>query len=81
MNPRAARINVLDGKKILVTFINKEERIFDITPYLDYPVYTQLKEEHFFQKAQVVNGIVVWNENIDLDPDLLYLESKPLETV
>jgi hypothetical protein len=55
-------------------------KVFDLKPYLEYPIYQKLKNEHFCSKAIVQLGIVVWNEEIDLDPDTLYLDSVPLAT-
>jgi hypothetical protein len=60
-----------------ITFANGEEKIFDFGPYLSYPIYKPLKDEGFFKKAKILNGIVIWDESTDFDPDTLYLESKP----
>ena len=58
-------------------FVKGEEKTFDLTPYLVYPVYEKLQDEAYCAKAKVQNGIVVWDEETDIDPDRLYLESKP----
>lgn len=63
---------------LLVVFINNEKRLFDVKPYLVYPVYEKLKDEACFAKAKVREGIVVWDDETDLDPDRLYLESQPV---
>ncbi len=78
MNPRARHVNALSENKLRIIFTNGEVRIFDVTPYLSYPVYEPLRNPSFFQKAFVIYGTVAWNETIDLDPDTLYLESTPL---
>lgn len=75
MNPKAKNIIYKSPYNLIVTFANGEVKIFDLKPYLKYPVYQELKNESFCSKAKVQNGIVVWNDEIDLDPDRLYLES------
>jgi len=75
MNPRPINIKFKSPYKFIITFDNQEKRIFDIQPYLHYPVYEALQNESFCSKAKIQNGLVVWNEEIDLDPDRLYLES------
>ena len=75
MNPRAKNILYKSPYNLIVTFTNGEVKIFDLQPYLDYPVYKELKNESYCSKATVENGTVVWNDEIDIDPDRLYLES------
>jgi uncharacterized protein DUF2442 len=75
MNPRAKNIFYKSPYNFIVTFTNGEVKKFDVKPYLKYPVYEELKHESFCSKATIQNGIVVWNDEIDMDPDRLYLES------
>jgi hypothetical protein len=76
MNPRAKKVEYESPYKIIVTFTNGEVKIFDLKYYLNFPIYQSLQDESFCKKVKVENGIVLWNEEIDLDPDRLYLESK-----
>jgi len=76
MNPRVKSVTCIDNYKLRITFKNNEIKIFDISPYLDFPVYKELQNEALFKKAHVVNDTVTWNGEIDFDPDTLYLESK-----
>jgi hypothetical protein len=52
-----------------ITFTNLEEKVFDFSPYLSYPVYEPLKNESFFKKATIFDGILIWNESTDFGPD------------
>jgi len=79
MNPRARSVVYESPYKIIIRFINEEVKIFDLKPYLNYPIYQPLQNESFCLKAKVGDGIVFWNDEIDIDPDRLYLESKNLE--
>ena len=76
MNPRAKNILYKSPYNLIVTFANGEVKKFNLLPYLDYPIYEDLKNESYCRKARVQNGTVVWDEYIDDDPDRLYLESK-----
>jgi hypothetical protein len=79
MNPRAKNIFYKSPYNLIVTFTNGEVKKFDLNPYLNYPVYEELKNESYCSRAKVQNGTVVWNDEIDLDPDRLYLESTDTE--
>ncbi len=81
MNPRAKDIVYKSPYNLIVTFTNGEVRQFDLQPYLRYPVYEDLKNETFCSQARVQNGTVVWDEEIDVDPDRLYLDSKKYNQV
>ncbi len=77
MNPRIAAVTAQDDHSLLLTFANGEKRHFDMTPYLVYPVFKPLRQVTFFKLAQVGHGTVTWPQEIDFDPDTLYLESRP----
>ncbi|MEO8962193.1 MAG: DUF2442 domain-containing protein [Ginsengibacter sp.] len=75
MSPKATNILYKSPYKLIVTFPNGEVKKFDLIPYLKYPVHEELKNESFCRRATIQNGIVVWNDDMDLDPDRLFLES------
>ncbi len=78
MNPRALNVKVKKPHTLIVSFDNGELKEFNLSPYLSYPVYEKLQDEVYFMKAHVKSGIVVWDDETDLDPDTLYLESQTL---
>ena len=80
MNPRLTRVEYNSKYKLLLTFSNGEIKEFDFSNYLQYPVYNDLNDESFCRKVKVINGTAAWNEDVDFDPDRLYLESKHLIT-
>ncbi len=79
MNPGAKNIFYKSPYNLIVTFTNGEVKRFDLQPYLNYSVYGELKNESYCSRAVIQNGTVVWNDEIDIDPDRLYLESKILQ--
>lgn len=78
MNRRAIEVKYESPYKLIATFTNGEVKIFDLHPYLHFPIYQSLQDESFCRKVKVENGIVFWDHEIDLDPDRLYLEGKSL---
>jgi hypothetical protein len=75
MNPRVKEVYYQSPYKLMLTFNNNEIRQFDLTPYLNYSIYKPLADESFCKKAKVFLGTVAWNDEIDFDPDTLFLES------
>jgi hypothetical protein len=69
-------VQVLENYMLEIEFSNGEKGIFSMEPYLDYPVYKPLKDYSIFKKAKVTMGFISWNEDIDMSPDNVYLESK-----
>ncbi|MFZ4857107.1 MAG: DUF2442 domain-containing protein [Desulfuromonadaceae bacterium] len=59
-------------------FNNGEKRTFDMTPYLQYPVFRRLENATFFSLARVEYGTVTWPGEIDIAPETLYYRSIPL---
>jgi hypothetical protein len=76
INPRVKTVTILDDYQLLLRFTNDEVKIFDMVPYINKGVFTALKNVDLFKKAHINWGTVVWNEDIDMSPDTLYLESK-----
>ncbi len=76
MNPRIINVEPLEHYKLKLKFTDNTIREFDMSPYLNYPVYEDLKEPNLFNKATVFLGSVKWNDEIDMSPDTLFVESK-----
>jgi len=75
MNPRVLTVEYKENYTLLIKFTNNELKQFDLKAYLHYPVYEELKDEKFCKKVTAIDGIVQWNNSIDLDPDLVCLKS------
>jgi Protein of unknown function (DUF2442) len=76
--PRPTTVKPNRNYTLDLTFANGEERVFDVIPYLEYPAFQALKSVNLFMQARVEHHTVVWNEEIDMAPENLYLESSPL---
>ena len=73
-----SRVEVSPDYLLLLIFDNGERRRFDMTPYLQYPVFKRLQNPAFFSLARVDYGTVTWPGDIDIAPETLYHESKPV---
>lgn len=78
MNPRISQVIASADHTLTLTFVNEEVRVFDIRPYLGYPAFEPLRNVAFFKLARADHGTVAWPQEIDFDPDTLYLESQPV---
>ena len=54
-------------------------RRFDVKPYLDFGVFTELKDLKYFNQVKIAFGTVQWPHEQDISPDTLYLESTPID--
>ena len=59
-------------------FTNGEVRMFDMRPYLQYPVFKPLVNPHIFDLAKVDYGTVTWPGDLDIAPETLYDRSVPI---
>lgn len=78
MTPDVVKVKAYQETKLEVEFTNGAIRLFDVKPLLQYPAFSKLRDITLFTKAQVQNGTVAWNEEIDISPDTLYLRGEVL---
>ena len=80
MNPEwtVKKVVPLREYKILLTFENDIQKVFDVKPYLEFPMYSQLKDISFFNTVHTNGQTAVWNEDIDIAPEHLCECSKPI---
>lgn len=46
------KLQILDDYKLHITFYNKEEKIFNVKPYLDKGVFNELKDKTYFSSVK-----------------------------
>lgn len=67
---------------LLLTFSTGEQRIYDATELLKYPVCKALENYEIFKNAYIEGGTVVWNDGeIDIAPEILYNNSFKYENI
>ncbi len=75
MNPRVSNVVPLSNYRLKLQFTSGEMGIFSVTPYLNKGLFSELKDLSIFNAVRAFNGTVVWPNELDFDPDTLYLES------
>ena len=80
MNPDVTAVEALPNYILRVEFANSEIREFDVSPFLERGIFTELKDQGYFSKVFVSFGSVEWPNEQDFSKDTLYLLSSPLGT-
>lgn len=75
----AKQVKTLPEFRLLITFENGEEKIFDVRPYLGKGVFRELKDLNLFNRAKISFDAVEWPNGADLCPETLYQESLPVK--
>ena len=75
MNPRVKKVSPNSDYTLSIIFDNGEEGIFDVSPYLDRGIFSQLKDLKMFNSVKPLLGSIQWGNGLDLCPDTLYLDS------
>jgi hypothetical protein len=57
---------------LAVEFDSGESGTLDMKPYLDFGVFSQLKDKAMFRQVRVAFGTVEWTCGADLDPEFVY---------
>jgi len=78
MNPRVIEVKPKNDFTLEILFANKERKIFDVKPYLDKGIFTELKRGEIFNSVKVDNGSISWVGGQDFCPDTLYIESQKI---
>ena len=59
-----------------LTFENGEKRQFDMKPYLNIGLFTELRDYSMFNTVHISFDTIEWNNEIDIDPEVLYKDSQ-----
>jgi len=68
-------VKALDDYFLLLKFENEEEKLFDVKPYLDIGKFKKLKDKTLFKSVKICFDSIEWDNQLDLDPELLYQKS------
>ncbi len=75
MNPRAIAVEPMEGYRLLVTFSNKEKKVFDVNPYIKGSWFGELRKPEVFNAVKIAGLSVEWPDGQDICPDCLYMDS------
>ena len=76
MNPRVAEVKTTNDYKLHLVFDNGQTGVYDCAGLLNFGVFRELQDTHYFHQARVLGGTVVWPHEQDICPDTLYLDSQ-----
>jgi len=75
MIPAIKDVLPLPDYLLQLTFDNGEKRQFDMKPYLDLGIFKELKDLSKFKLVRVSFDSIEWENEADMDPEILYAES------
>ena len=70
-------VQALPDYKLLLTFSNRERRIYNASHLLNYEIFAPLKSLPFFMSAKTNGSSVCWSDELDISPEELYENSSP----
>jgi len=68
-------VKPLKNYMLHIEFDSKEIRLFDVKPYLNLGIFTELKNENYFNDVQTSLDSIAWKNGQDFSPETLYLKS------
>ena len=71
-------VKAVDDYKLIIKFSTGEEKIYDAKGDIDHGVFQSLRDKNLFERARIARGTVVWNDELDIAPETLYQDSKPI---
>ncbi|MBN1510190.1 MAG: DUF2442 domain-containing protein [Sedimentisphaerales bacterium] len=76
--PKVESVKPLEGRRLLVKFVNGVEKVYDCNQLLHLEMFQSLKNEAFFKSVRVDTGGygVSWNDDADLSEYELWANGK-----
>jgi len=71
MIPDVIDFEILSEYRIRVTLSNGKTGIFDVKPYLDKGIFTELKDHGYFRRARIEFGTITWPNEQDFSPETI----------
>ena len=80
MYPSVIKVVPIDNFVLSIEFDNGECGNLDMKKYLNFGVFTRLKNLDNFRRVRVSFDTIEWDSGIDLDPEFVYEKSVILKT-
>ena len=78
MNPSVKSVEAIADHKLKVMFDDDELKKFDVSPFLDKGIFTELKNPSYFKRVRVAFGAIEWPNEQDFSKDTLYVLGTPV---
>jgi len=72
-------VQAIPNYNLILTFLNGEKRQFDMNPYLEIGIFKELRDIAKFNTVRISFDSIEWDNEADLDPEILYKQSKKLK--
>lgn len=73
-------VKPLPDFRIYVEIEDGRKGIFDVTPYLNHGVFSELRDVLYFNRVGILFGAVTWPNEQDIAPETLLSEMLPAES-
>ena len=73
---KVTEVRVLADYQLELSFNTGETRVFDVGPYLDKGIFTELRDPSYFRSVRLAFGSIAWPNEQDFGPESLYVESR-----
>jgi hypothetical protein len=78
MSPRVKKVKPVNDFMLHIWFTNGEERLFDVKPYLNLGIFSELKNLSMFNTVRLDGLSVEWANEAALSPDTIYINSRKI---
>ena len=73
---KITKVKPMDNMMLLLTFNSGEQRLYDASQLLEYPVFQPLKDNEVFSHPELDHGVVTWLDGeLDIAPEAMYENS------
>lgn len=72
-------VRPLEGYRLLIRFGTDEDKVFDVSPYLNTGKFAELRDISLFNSVAVSFDSIEWANHLDIDPEFLYEKSVKIE--
>jgi len=69
-------VKPIDGYRLFLEFENGEQKVFDMSKYLEIGKFKELKDLKLFSDVRVSFDTIEWGNGLDLDPEILYRDGE-----
>ena len=73
-------VKPLSDYRIYVEIEDGRKGIFNMKPYLDFGVFSELRNPGYFNQVGILFGAVTWPNEQDIAPETLLAELLPIDT-
>jgi Protein of unknown function (DUF2442) len=77
---KVVAVRASDDFSLDIKFDDRSVKRFDVSPYLEYGIFQELKDRDYFKRVKVAFGTVQWPNEQDISPETLYMESVAIES-